>query len=155
MGKHLILILISALLLSCSARKVNVEKTDTSLKIDSTSVLANEETIQKDVHVNITTDSDELKVTPIDTAKPIVIDGKKYSNAILHYKKTKVVLVDTTKIKEAKKGLIKVSLKKENKAVSNKKNIDKKPNYAFYVWAFFVLLLILVAGYVYKKFISL
>lgn len=155
MGKHLILILVSTLLFSCSAKKVNVEKIDTFLKTDSVSVSSNEIVAEKNIHLNITTDSDELNITPIDTTKPIIIDGKKYHNATLHYKKTKVVLVDTTKIKVAKKGLIKVGLKKENKNSSSNRKVNKEANYAFYIWGVVVLVLALAGIYFYKKFISL
>jgi len=126
MAKHLILILLSLLLISCGARKVNVDKAEVISKTDSTSVTKKEEVTTQDNHINITEDIDELEVTPIDTSKCIEVDGKKYHNAKLRYKKTKKVLVDTTKIKVSKKASNEVILKKILPLKLSKKTLIKK-----------------------------
>lgn len=146
-----ILILCFLILTSCAARKVNVDKVDTIVKTDSTSVTKQETVTTQDNYISITTNTDELEIVPIDTAKVIEVDGKKYKNAKLRYKKTKNVLVDTTKIKVSEKALIEVNVKKATSVKAFKKEIDKKANYAIYLWWLLILLLIVLGFYTYKK----
>jgi len=146
-----ILIVFLLILSSCAARKVNVDKVDTIVKTDSTSVTKQETVTTQNNHISITTDTDELEIVPIDTAKVIEVDGKKYKNAKLRYKKTKKVLVDTTKIKVSEKALIEVNVKKATSVKSFKKEIDKKANYAIYLWWLLILLLIALGFYTYKR----
>ena len=146
-----ILILLSVLLVSCAARKTDVNKEDSVTKIDSTSVTKKETVATKDNYVSITTNTDELEIIPIDTSKCIEVDGKKYRNVKLKYKKTKKVLVDTTKIKVSEKVLIKANVKKATSVKTFKKNIDKKADYSIYLGWFLILLLISLGFYAYKK----
>ena len=48
---------------------------------------------------------DEFTITPLDTCKDIVIDGKTYRNAILSYKKTKDNTIQVQDIKVSKNNL--------------------------------------------------
>jgi len=151
MAKHLILILLSIILISCAARKVDINKVDSVVKIDSTSVTKKEAVTTQDNHISVTTNTDELEIVPIDTSKCIEVDGKKYKNVKLKYKKTKKVLVDTTKIKVSEKASIEVNIKKDTSVKTFKKEIDKKTNYSIYLWWLLVLLLIVIGFYMYKK----
>lgn len=146
-----ILILCFLILTSCAARKVNVDKVDTLVKTDSTSVTKKETVATQDNHISIVTDTDELEITPIDTAKVIEVDGKKYKNAKLRYKKVKKVLVDSTKIKVSEKTSINVEVKKDAKVKAFKKEIDKEANYSIYFWWLLILLLIALGFYTYKR----
>ena len=143
--------LFCVLVSSCAARKVDVEKTDTKTKTDSTSVTKQETTTTQDNHISIVTNTDELEITPIDTAKVIEVDGKTYKNVKLKYKKTKKTLVDTTKIKVSKKASIKAKVKKSTAVKVFKKDIDKKANYSIYLWWLMILLLIALGFYTYKR----
>jgi hypothetical protein len=145
-----ILILIVLVLSSCSARKVNVDKVDAVVKTDSTSITKQEVVTTQDNHVSITTDTDELEVCPVSDTIPMVVNGITYKNAKLRYKKTKKVLVDTTKIKVSEKVLIKVKVKKDTAVKTFKKDIDKKANYTIYFWWLLILLLIALVIYTYK-----
>jgi ATP-dependent Zn protease len=151
MAKHLILILLSIILISCAARKTDINKVDSVVKIDSTSVAKKETVTTQDNHISVTTNTDELEIVPIDTSKCIEVDGKKYKNVKLKYKKTKKVLVDTTKIKVSEKASIEVNVKKDTSVKTFKKEIDKKTNYSIYLWWLLVLLLIGIGFYMYKK----
>ena len=149
-----ILILIVLLLSSCAARKVNVDKVDSVVKTDSTAIIKQEVVTTQDNHVSVTTNTDELEVSPISDTIPMVVNGITYKNAKLRYKKTKKVLVDTTKIKVAEKTSIKVEVKKNTNVKSFKKDIDKKANYTIYFWWLLILLLIALAIYIYSRFKS-
>ena len=146
-----ILILIILLLSSCAARKVNVDKVDNITKVDSTSVTKQEVVTTQDNNISITTDTDEVEIHPVSDTIPMVVNGITYKNAKLRYKKTKKVLVDTSKIKVAEKTSIKVEVKKEDKVKTFKKDIDKKANYTIYIWWILIILLLI---YLYNRFKS-
>lgn len=146
-----IILLIALILSSCAARKVNVDKVDSVVKVDSTSVTKQEVITTQDNHVSIVTNTDELEVCPVSDSLPMVVNGITYKNAKLRYKKTKKVLVDTTKIKVAEKTSIKVNVKKDTKVKVFKKDIDKKANYTIYIWWILIILLLI---YIYNRFKS-
>ena len=147
-----ILILIILLLSSCAARKVNVNKVDSVVKSDSISITKQEVVTTQDNHVSIVTNTDEIEVSPVSDSLPMVVNGITYKNAKLRYKKTKKVLVDTTKIKVAQKSSIEVKVKKDATVKAFKKDIDKKANYAIYFWWLLILLIIALVVYLYIKF---
>lgn len=146
-----ILILIILLLSSCAARKVNVDKVDSVVKSDSTSVTKQEVVTTQDNHVSIVTNTDEIEISPVSDTIPMVVNGITYKNAKLRYKKTKNVLVDTSKIKVAEKTSIKVEVKKEDKVKTFKKAIEKESSYAIYIWW---ILIIIILIYLYNRFKS-
>lgn len=146
-----IILLIALILSSCAARKVNVDKVDSVVKVDSTSVTKQEVITTQDNQVSIVTNTDELEVCPVSDSLPMVVNGITYKNAKLRYKKTKKVLVDTTKIKVAEKTSIKVNVKKDTKVKVFKKDIDKKANYTIYIWWILIILLLI---YIYNRFKS-
>ena len=61
-------LLILLLLVSCGSRKVITEKTQETKKIE-TKIVDNTRTID-------TSDIDEIEILPIDTLKPVIINGK-------------------------------------------------------------------------------
>jgi len=144
-------ILILLLLSSCGARKVDINKTDIVAKVDSTAVVKQEVVTTQDNHISVSTNTDELEICPLVDTVPMVVNGITYKNAKLSYKKTKKVLVDTTKIKVADKSSIEVKVKKDTSVNSFKKNINKKANYTIYFWWLLILLLIALGFYTYKK----
>ena len=150
MVKHIILIFLSWVLISCAARKVDTNKTNVVSKVDSTSVIKEEVTTEKNNYIVVTTDKDEVEITPIDSAKPIIINDKAYFNAVLRYKKTKVVLVDTSKIKVSKNALKSVTVKKTTNSKTFVKAIDKKSNY---FWWIIIIIATALGIYTYKKYI--
>jgi hypothetical protein len=154
-SKWLVFILLSLFLSSCAARKVNIDKVDSTVKVDSVSITKQETITTQDNHISIVTNTDELEIVPIDTTKAIVIDGKSYKNATLRYKKSQIVLVDTTKIKVAKKAHIEVKVKKDIKVKTAKKEIDKKTNYTLFFGIILIILILLVSLYLYNKFSKL
>jgi hypothetical protein len=136
---------------SCGAKKVNIDKIDVKVKVDSTSVTKQETISTQDNHISITENSDELEVCPVSDTIPMVVNGITYKNAKLRYKKTKKVLVDTSKIKVSEKASIKVSVKKDTSAKTFKKQVDKKANYSIYGWWLLIIILIALGFYTYKR----
>lgn len=86
-------ILVSLVLLSCGARKTNIEKI--SAKKDSiaeTKVLVATVTSKEktdSTNINTSIDYNEITITPVDSSKAIIVDGKSYKNVVLKIKKSK------------------------------------------------------------------
>ena len=134
MVKHLTLILLSFLLFSCASRKVAVTKTQVETHIDSTAVEKKDSVSVQQNAISIKEDIDEIEIVPIDTAKPLIIDGKQYFNATVRLKKTRRHIVDSSKLTVSKLSENAVSVKKDIKAKGFAKKVDKKANYLFYIW---------------------
>lgn len=147
MAKRLILIISSLLILSCASRKVAIVKEDTKITIDSVAVVKVDGTYVKENNVTVNETTEEIEYKPMDSLKPMVIDGKQYINTIIRSKKQKTFKLDKTKAGAKISSVKKVNVQKqENKKTLNKK-IDKKANYWSYLW-----LLILPAIYfLYKQ----
>jgi hypothetical protein len=137
-----IYILVSLLLFSCGARKVDINKTD--IKKDSItetkSIVKTIENKQKIDSTNLSTISDntEITITPIDSSKTILVDGKTYKNVILKYKKNKTNSLYINNKKESSTTQ-KDSLRTTNTNTSERtfiktKSIDKKISYYWIIW---------------------
>ena len=148
MGKYLILTLIIPLLFSCAARKVAVTKIQTETYIDSVVVEKKDSISVQQNAIIIIDSSEEVEVTPIDTAKPIIIGDTKYFNAKVKIKKARRKIVDTSKVTIFQSSEKQVSVKKDIKSKGFEKKIEKKANVLFYIW----LLLIPVCLWLIWKF---
>jgi len=145
-----IIFIIVILLTSCSSRKVLVDKTD--IKKDSIAetkvVVTKIDTTNKtdSTKVIINTDSSEVTITPIDSSKTIIVDGKSYKNVVLKIKKNKSNTIYTNNKKESNIKRIDsiATAKTETKEhqVAKTKIIDKKQNYWFLVWWILLILII-------------
>jgi len=149
MAKHLTLILLSFLLFSCASRKVMVTKTQVETHIDSTAVEKKDSVSVQQNAISIKEDIDEVEIVPIDTAKPLVIDGKQYFNATVRLKKTRRHIVDSSKSTISQSSENTVSVKKDIKAKGFEKKVDKKANYFVFLW----LLLIPIAIWFGRKYL--
>ena len=134
MAKHLTLILLSFLLFSCASRKVMVTKTEVQTYIDSTAVEKKDSVSVQQNAISIKEDIDEIEIVPIDTAKPLVIDGKQYFNATVRLKKTRRHIVDSSKSTISQSSENTISVKKDIKAKGFEKKVDKKANYFVFLW---------------------
>lgn len=135
-------IFLFAILLSCGSRKVDVEKTDTVLEVESKSEMVKNETIDIQNNLSINTNIDEIEITPINPDKPIIIGAKEYFNAKIKTKKTKYSVVDTAKISEVKKETKKVESKKNKEEKVKVKNIEKKESFSSYLWWILIVIAI-------------
>jgi len=154
------ILLFLIVLTSCGSRKVQVDKLD--IKKDSVAetkiAVTTIETKQKTDSTNIVTtiDNSEITITPIDTCKEIVVDGKVYKNVVLKIKKNKAnTLYTNNKTESNNKRMDSVATIKVNKTekVSGKnKTIDKKADYSWILW---LLLLILILYQLWRNRLSL
>lgn len=139
------------LLSSCGARKVDVQKTDTVVKIDSTSTIKKEEAIVTQNNVVFNTATDEFEICPLSDSLPMVVNGITYKGAKIRYKKSKTTLVDTTKKEEIRKESQDVKVVKEKQEKVFKKNVDRKESIAIVWWWLLIILLVVLFLYTYKK----
>lgn len=149
MAKHLILIFLSLSLFSCASRKVAINKNQVEIHIDSSSVEKKDSVSVVQNAISIKEDIHEMEVVPIDTTKPLVIDGKKYFNAIIRIKKTRRDTVDSSKSTIAVSSNKQTTLKKDVKSKTYSKAVDKKVNNFVYLW----LLLIPAIAWIVRKFV--
>jgi uncharacterized membrane protein YvbJ len=152
--KNLIIIL-SLLIVSCGSRKVEVKKANKETVIEVKETKKDSAVLVINKNVIQTEENDIVIYEPIDNEKEIVVDGLTYKNTRLTKKKEKVILVDTSKIKEVK---IAVSNKQESnktKEVLQEKNVDRKESYFKYFLLIFVIIILafLVRKY-YSRFFS-
>lgn len=106
---------LAVLLASCSSRKVVIDE----VKKDSVSQIVTKIVIDEVVDLKIDNNiiTEELTITPIDTCKDIVIEGKTYRNVTINYKKTKDKSIHTEK---------KIASKIEDKQHSTKEKVVEK-----------------------------
>jgi len=158
MKKLILLFLI--ILTSCASRQVQVDKLD--IKKDSVAetkviVTTVENKIKTDsTNIVTTIDNSEIIITPIDTCKEIIVEGKVYKNVVLKIKKNKAnTLYTNNKTESNNKRVDSVATIKVNKTekVSGKnKTIDKKADYSWILW---LLLLILILYQLWRNRLSL
>jgi len=115
----LLVLLATIVLSSCGTRKVVIDE----VKKDSLSHISTKITTIEDVKIENDITIDEFTITPLDTCKDIVIDGKTYRNVVLSYKKTKDKTVQNIKVSQEK---LKVQ---DTKVTQNRKvkDIEKTP----------------------------
>jgi hypothetical protein len=129
-----ILIILLLILSSCAARKVDVSKESISTKVDSSLVVKVDGTYVKDNNVFVNETIEEVEYKPLDSLKPMVINGKSYTNTVIKSKKKSSVKIDKTKAIAKVSSLKKLNVKKEATKKVFLKKVDKKTNYWMYLW---------------------
>ncbi len=144
MVKHLILIISLTLLVSCASRKVTIAKEDTKVTVDSSMVTKVDGTYVKEDNVLVNETVEEIEYKPMDSLKPMVIDGKQYINTIIKSKKQKIIKVDKTKVAIKVSSVKKLNVKREERKKIVNKKVDKKANYWMYLWFLIPVVIIVV-----------
>lgn len=150
--KNIVLLIASVFLFSCASRKLNKEekveeKTTVEVvkQIDST-----KEETKTEIKFNVETC--EIEVTPIDSTKEFVVNGKKYFNARIKIKNKKdnTLYVKDNKVSKTSKKQSNIAIKETKKEKT--KAVDKKSilSWQFYL-IFWILILLIIIG-LYRKF---
>ena len=87
--KKSILLLLSLTLFSCATRKVDtkIDKRDSTAISVSNEVEKVKTDSQTQTVIIDSTETEEIVIVPIDSTKPLIVNGKEYFNAKLRYKK--------------------------------------------------------------------
>jgi response regulator RpfG family c-di-GMP phosphodiesterase len=146
--KHLF-ILVSLVIVGCASRKVDVDiKKKDSTTVQITKEITTKKTDSTSNNVIIDkSETDELIITPIDSTKEIVVNGKKYFNAILKYKKVRNNTYNTNKVKVSK--IEDKAVKTNNRTTLKTKNKTKKietNNTIIYISLLLLFILLLIIG---------
>ena len=139
-----IFIILVLLITSCASRKVDVSKLTIETKVDSSVVIKVDGTYVKENNVFTEDSEEEIEYKPLDTLKPMVIDGKQYLNTIIKLKKKKGIKIDKTKVISKVSSIKKLNVKKEDSKKSINKKIDKKANYWMYLWFLIPIVIIVI-----------
>ena len=145
-----IYILVSLVLFSCASRKVNIDKID--IKKDSAteikSIVKVVDTKEKTDSTNVSTtiSNDEIVITPIDSCKEIIVDGKSYKNVVLKIKKNRsnTLYINNKKesniIQKDSTGI--TNTKTSERTVAKTKQIDKKESYWWIIWLLILIIIL-------------
>jgi len=107
--------------------------------------IATKEDIKIETKNNITTD--EFTITPLDTCKDIVIDGKTYKNVVLTYKKTKDKTIYTEK-----KITSKIEDKQQSTKIVERLKIKKVERKSFN-WLLVVIISFIIVVWLNKQYL--
>jgi len=150
--KKISLIIILLVLVSCSSRKVIIENVET--KKDSL-VETKIEVVIKEVeekvdstNIVVTNENTELIITPIDTTKEIVVEGKTYKNVIISIKKNNSKTLYSNKKKESniksKDSIVNSKVNKTENVKAKQKKIDKKQNNSLLLYISILIIIIYI-----------
>lgn len=146
----IVVISVLAFLCSCASRKVS--KSETEIKTE-TEVKETTET-KTDVNTNVvtvdTSTTNEIEFIPVDNTKPIIIEGKSYTNVIIKRvnKKNNVVTIENEKVSQIEQKAVKTKGKQVIEV--EQKETQKETNYNWW-W---LIILLIISGYViYRKYL--
>lgn len=133
-------LLILLLLTSCGTRKVNKSKEE--IKQDKVEIVQTNVQVKENAAVKVIDSTDEICIEPIDSIKPMVIDGKSYLNVKIKHKKRKVntsivldkIMSDTS----VKKTVEKIEVVKDDKV------IERKTSLVTQLWWLWLLILLFI-----------
>ena len=153
--KKLVFILVSIILMSCASRKVQVNNTE--IKTDS--IVERKDTIAiktvDSIYIKKNISTDEITITPLDTCKPLVINGTSYKNAIITIKKVK----DNSLYSKKKTETLNTSKTQTNRVIKasviKTKQVEKKDNLSLYFVLYIVFAIILFLAYRYLNRINI
>ena len=136
------------LMCSCGSRKVQKSNVKESLKVEETTKINNDIEKKTETKTVINDESNEIEITPIDTSKVLIINGKTYRNAKVKFttrkSKTDITAKETVKDKTKSETRAITATKKQTRV----KDIEKKTNpFTSLLW-----LLIPVIGYLIWKY---
>jgi len=148
--KKSILLLLTLFLIGCGSRRV--EKSKEVTKENKTTELTTTDNstieIKADTNTKVIdcTNTDEIEIAPIDNTKEMVVNGKKYLNAILKHKKVKANIITdkTEKVATNQKNDVKTDLKEVVAIETLKQNTNKKREQFDWTWIMIVGTLILM-----------
>jgi len=151
MARLLTLICLSLLVFSCSTKKVAISKSVVDTRTDSVVVQKKDSVVFQQNAISIKEDINEIEIVPIDSTKPVVIEGREYFNATVKIKKNKREVVDTTKTNFTVSDYKQSEVKKEETKQDYEKSVDKKPSLLNMAWLLLIPFVIISIRFFLKK----
>ena len=134
------LLILLLLLTSCGTRKVN--KSTEEVKQDKVEVIQTNVQIKENTVVKVIDSTDEICIEPIDSIKPMVIDGKSYLNVKIKHKKRKVntnIVLDKTMSDTSVKNVV-----EKTEVVKDVNVIERKTSLVTQLWWLWLLILLFI-----------
>ena len=147
MKKVLYILVSCSLAVGCATRKADTQIN----KKDSTAVTSTKEVTQSksdSVAQTVTIDNtvtDEIEIKPLDSTKPLIVNGETYFNAVLRYKKQTNDVRTNQAVKVAKNEGKEV--KTNSKARVQSKEKEKHVKAVRFQWWWWLIVLLAVAVY--------
>ena len=151
MERLLTLICLSLLVFSCSTKKVAISKSVVDTHTDSVVVQKKDSVVFQQNAISIKEDINEIEIVPIDSTKPVVIEGREYFNATVKIKKNKREVVDSTKTAVAVSDYKQTEVNKEESKETYEKSLDMKPSALNMAWLLLIPIVILSIRFFFKK----
>ena len=151
MKKVLYILVSCSLAVGCATRKADTQIN----KKDSTAVTSTKEVTQSksdSTATTVTVDNTvtyEIEIKPLDSTKPLIVNGKSYFNAILRYKKQSNDVRTKQEIKVAKNE--RKEVKTNSKARVQSKEKEKHVKAVRFQWWWWLIVLLAVAVYLVLK----
>lgn len=145
----IIVISVLAFLCSCASRKTAKSQTEIKTETQSTETTETKTDVNTSIVTVDTSTTNEIEFIPVDNTKPIIIDGKSYTNVIIKRvnKKNNVVTVENEKVSQIEQKAVKTKGKQVIEV--EQKETQKETNYNWW-W---LIILLIISGYViYKKY---
>jgi hypothetical protein len=145
----IILALFFAIVLtSCGSRKVQKSETKETEKTEIKTEEKTETKLTDNTKIVDTSTSDEIEIIPIDNTLPITVNGKKYTNSRIKWKKTKNNITINKDVKvqhNEEKSYLKTD---KRDLIIERKVIDRKQSFWWLLW----FLLLIPAYYLWRKY---
>ena len=152
--KNIIYITILAIaLVGCGSKKSVASKE--SVESITGSIVKQSVDVKENKNVSIVTNEDicEIELIPIDSAQPITIDGKKYSNArvlVRNKKLNRVYNSEENRTEQLEKQITNNKVIRTSRA---NKEVTKKNNILSYIWWIIGAMLLVLAYRIFRKFV--
>jgi hypothetical protein len=140
--KKYIILLVVLVFGACGSRKVETGKTKEISKIETADVQERKVEIETNIKTITIAENDEIEITPIDNARPVIINGKSYENAQIRYKKNKANVYHQESKKEAIQEAKQIKIINTNDKLIESKATEKKNYIDFYIVGVIVVLVL-------------
>lgn len=139
-------LLLSFALISCGSRKV--QKSEVKEEVKETVTETKQNDVKIETNIKVIDSVNEITFEPIDNSKPIIVNGKSYTNVKI--KHTKKRTETTSKAVLTDKGITTKQTKKEAVKQSKNKEVELKESLTSYWW-----LILLIGGiyYLWNKYL--
>jgi hypothetical protein len=143
--------LFTLILISCGAKKSHVETTvikkDSVVESKIEVVVDQTKYVKDSTNIKVDVEDSEISITPIDSSKEIIVDGKTYKNVIIKRSKKKITSsYNNNKAELNNKHVDSSSTNKASKKESTEikvKDVKRSQDYLSYFWLILLLIILL------------
>ena len=134
---------------SCASRKVSKSETDIKTETETKALTETKTDVNTNTVTVDTSTTNEIEFIPVDNTKPIIVDGKKYSNVIVRRvnKKNNIVVVETEKVSQIEQKAVNT---KGKQTIEVKQKETEKESANSWWW---LIIVVGIAILIYRKYL--